>query len=101
MAITFLIIYFLSVLYINNMLLFAHLVAKEQVLGISFLLVMIPYSFIKWFSFDGYLGNGTGTIHIPKEKRVRATTIEFGGGFSQTTYKDDDGNVTKVDHLKF
>lgn len=97
----FLIIYFLSVLYINNMLLFAHLVAKEQVLGISFLLVMIPYSFIKWFSFDGYLGNGTGTIHIPKEKRVRATTIEFGGGFSQTTYKDDDGNVTKVDHLKF
>lgn len=37
----------------------------------------------------------------PKSRKIRATTFNWSDNWSTTTYKDEDGNETKIDHWKF
>lgn len=55
-----------------------------------------PFSFDS-DNYEDYTSGTTPTTH----KKIRATTINYGKGLSETTYRDEDGNKTTIEHWKF
>lgn len=61
-----------------------------------------PFVLVEWGWASLLLTDTSGDPSMrPKTKRVTATTFNFGNHLSTTTYKDENGNETKVDHWKF
>ncbi len=67
-------------------------------LATTFLLVAMLFFIIRIFSFDGFVGSDKRN---KKNKKITATTIDYGSFLSTTEYTDEEGNKTRVDHWKF
>lgn len=74
--------------------------SSYNLLATTFIIVFMVFYFIRLLCFDGFVDSGGGSSAIPKNKRIRATTFNYGP-FSTTEYVDEEGNKTKVDHWKF
>ena len=77
--------------------------------SLSILMVTIYYILNLWYpAYDACKQFETDIFEIDnnfetkkvEKKNIRATTFDFGA-FSETTYRDDNGNETKVEHWKF
>ena len=93
----FFIVVFVTMVFVRGVYGNDNVSSSNMLLATTFLLVAMVFYLIKEFSFDGFIGSGK----TKKQKRISATTINYGSHYSTTEYTDEDGNKTTVDHWKF
>lgn len=119
----FYIFYFITIILLRNNANNISTFSIEYVCATTFLLTMIPYKFIKWFMFDGFIPDGKDiSLYANKDDKkfdwqiksgrwkdkngnygtsTTSTTKVGGITFKKTTYKDQNGKETTVDSTSY
>lgn len=60
--------------------------------------------FFSFVNYDDYYSDNSSFSNnkeIKKDRKITAETFHFGDHLSTTTFRDEDGNETKIDHWKW
>lgn len=94
----FFIVVFATMIFVRSIYGNDNVSSSSMLLATTFLLVAMLFYLIRIFSFDGFVGSDKRN---KKNKKITATTIDYGSFLSTTEYTDEEGNKTRVDHWKF
>lgn len=119
----FYIFYFIVILYLRSNTNSISTSSIESVYVTTFLITMIPYKLIKWFTFDGFIPDGKDiSLYANKDDKkfdwqikggrwkdkngnygtsTTSTTKVGGITFKKTIYKDQNGKETTVDSTSY
>lgn len=80
----------------------AGIIAKIFMVAFVVLIQVLPVVLIATIIASFMLTDTSGDPSTkPKSRKIRATTFNWSENWSTTTYRDEDGNETKIDHWKF